>query len=229
MGSRTGTIAFVGWLCAAQAAIAQPPEGPGAGPGRGFSKQEDADDLVSRMLAFDANKDGYLIRSEVTDNRLLRLFDRADADKNGRVTKSELTALAEKEHADLRGGPGFGPPGGPGGFGPPGGPGFGGPPRPGEILPAMVQDRLRLTPEQKNQLAGLQKEVDARLEKILNDDQRKQLIQMRRRGPGGFGPPGGGGPGGFGPPGGRRRPAGPGGGPRPEGPGQAPDGERPSS
>jgi hypothetical protein len=202
MKSRMAMLAFFGCLCAAQVASAQPPGGPGDGPGRGFSKQQDIDDLVSRMMAFDANKDGHLIRSEMTDNRLLRLFDRADADKNGTVTKSELTALAEKEHADIRDGPGFGPPGGPGGFGPPPGGGF---PRPGEVLPPMVQQRLKLTAEQKSQLSALQKEVDARLEKILTADQRKQLDEMRRRGPGGFGPPGGG-PGGFGPPGGRRRP-----------------------
>jgi hypothetical protein len=101
-------------------AIAQGPGGRGGfgGPGGGLSKSADTDDLVSRMLAFDQNKDGKLTRSEVTDQRLLGLFDRADADKDGTVTKAELTALAEKEYI---GGGGFGGPGGPGG------PGFGGP------------------------------------------------------------------------------------------------------
>ena len=78
-----------------------------------------------------------------------------------------------------------------------------GPPRPGEILPPMLQDRLELTSEQKAQLAALQKEVDGKLETILNDDQKAQLKTMRERGPGRFGPPGGGrgpGPGGDGPP-----------------------------
>ena len=66
---------------------------------------------------------------------------------------------------------------------------------------------LKPTSEQKTQLAALQKEVDAGLDKVLTDDQKKQLKQMRAdflRG----GPPGG--PGGGGPPGG---PGGPGGGP----------------
>ena len=78
-----------------------------------------------------------------------------------------------------------------------------GPPRPGEILPPMLQDRLELTSEQKAQLAALQKEVDGKLETILNDDQKAQLKTMRERGPGRMGPPGGGrgpGPGGGGPP-----------------------------
>jgi hypothetical protein len=43
--------------------------------------------------------------------------------------------------------------------------------------------------------------VDAKLAKILTDEQKKQLQEMRDRGPGrGLGGPGG--PGGFGPPGG---------------------------
>ncbi len=83
-----------------------------------------------------------------------------------------------------RGGPGrdgFGQ-GGPGR----GGPGRGGPPRPGQVLPDFVQDSLQLTNEQKEQLADLQKTVDAKLAEILTDGQRKQLEE-----PSGFGRPGG--------------------------------------
>jgi hypothetical protein len=72
----------------------------------------------------------------------------------------------------------------------------------------MLQQRLNLSAEQKAQVEALQKEVDAKLEKILNDEQRTQLKEMRERGPGGFGPPPGpppGGPDGFGPPPGRGR------------------------
>ena len=47
------------------------------------------------MMAFDKDKDGKLTKAEVSDERLHRLFDRADADKDGFVTKQELTALAE--------------------------------------------------------------------------------------------------------------------------------------
>jgi spore coat protein CotH len=100
-------------------------------------------------------------------------------------------------------------------FRPAGGPGFGGPgggmffrgPPPGEVLPPPIQDMLQLTDAQKKQLAELQKDVDAKLEKMLTDDQKKQLKDLKDRGPGG---PGGpvifpGGPGGG--------PGGPGGGP----------------
>jgi hypothetical protein len=171
-----------------------------SGGGRDASsrtKQAGGQGLVSRLMQFDENKDGKLTKDEVTDQRLQRLFDRADADHDGVVTKEELTALAAREPAGGRGGfgpPGFGGPGGgPGGF-------RMGPPRPGEILPAMVRDRLDLTADQSKQVDVLQKEVDARLAKILNEDQKAQLQEMRRRGPGGFGPPPPGGPGGFGPP-----------------------------
>jgi len=190
MKKLTGVLLVGGVLAAARIAGAQPPGGPGGRPPGG------ADDLVTRMMAFDKDKDGSLSRAEVTDERLQRLFDRADANKDGSVTKAELTALAAKEPAGGGGGPGGGGP--PGGF-------MGGPPRPGEVLPPMLQQRLNLSAEQKTEIESLQKDVDARLEKILNAEQRGQLKEMRQRGPGGggpgrFGPRGGGGPGGGGPP-----------------------------
>jgi hypothetical protein len=207
-----GMTLIGGLVIGSSLALAQRPGGgPGGGP-RGGSP----DDFVARMMEFDKDKDGKLTRDEVTDARLSRLFDRADANKDGSVTKEELTALATREQANDRGGPpGFGPPGG-------GPPGFG-PPRPGVILPPMLQERLNLSTEQKAQIEALQKEVDARLEKILNDEQRTQLKEMRERGPRGFGPPPGGpppgGPDGFGPPPGRGR-----GRPDGEGPPPPPDG-----
>jgi outer membrane protein assembly factor BamB len=151
------------------------------------------------------------------------------------------TAVSDKQKKPGMGGfPGFGggfPGGGPGGFpgGGPGGPGgfpgggfpggrggrgpgaFGGPPQPGQVLPASLQQTLKLTAEQKKQVEELQKEADAGLDKILTEGQRKQLKEMRAGfgpggrggfgGPGGFGGKGGfGGPGGFGPMGGGKPP-----------------------
>ena len=81
--------------------------------------------------------------------------------------------------------PGGPPPGGPGG--PPGGRGPGGPPAPGQVMPEFVQRQLNLTEAQKKQIAALQKEVDAKLEKILTADQKKQLKEFRNRPRGGFG------------------------------------------
>jgi EF hand len=167
------------------------------------------DAIVARMMAFDKNKDGKLTRDEITDARLLRLFDKADTNKDGVVTREELVALATQmvaeqgQDGDGKGGRAGGPggPGGPGGFGPPGGRGpggAGGPPRPGQILPPFLQESLKLTDAQKKQLADLQSDVDARLGKILTDDQKTQFKELRKRGPGIPGGPGG--PGGRKPP-----------------------------
>jgi hypothetical protein len=203
----TGLL-LTGAILAASSAEAQFPFGGKAG------KAPDVGALVGRMLAFDKNKDGKLTRDEVTDERLHRLFDRADADKDGFVTKQELTAYWTKElggNDDPKGG--FGPPGkgrgkgkggSPGKDGPDGFPFPGGPPRPGDVLPGFLQDVLEMTDKQKKQLAELQKEVDARLEKILTEEQKKRLKEFGE----GFGPPPFGGGDDDPPPSPRPRPAG---------------------
>jgi predicted peptidase len=71
------------------------------------------------------------------------------------------------------------------GFGAPGA-GFGTPP--GTVLAPRVQQNLKLTDDQKKELEELQKEVDAKLQKILTEAQNKQLKDLREnagRGPGG--------------------------------------------
>ena len=77
-------------------------------------------------------------------------------------------------------------------------------------MPVFVQDQLKLTDSQKKDLEALQKDVDAKIEKMLTDDQKKAYKEMKERGPG-RGPGGPGGAGGF--PGG---PGGPGGNPPPK-------------
>ena len=140
-----------------------------------FAQQES---FVDRMMAFDKNHDGKLTRAEITDDRLLDLFDRADANHDGIVTKEELNALYTKEASTRQNdGPGRGRGGGRGGFGGP---------QAGQVIPGFMQDRLNLTDDQKQKLQALQKEVDAKLDAILSPEQRQQLKQ-----PGGPGGPGG--------------------------------------
>lgn len=170
---RSMLLLTLGLLIAATPVRTQPPE-------RGRGQSEDVTDFIARMLVFDTNKDGKLTRDEITDERLLRLFDRADANKDGTVTKEELTALFEREGRGTAGGR-AGPPDGRGGLGSPGGRG----PRPGQVLPDVLRDELDLTEEQKQQIADLQKEVDRRLDRILTRDQKARL-----RGPGDRGRPG---------------------------------------
>jgi hypothetical protein len=75
---------------------------------------------------------------------------------------------------------------------------------PGQIVSAGMRKRLKLTDAQQKQVADLQKEAEARLDKVLDEMQRKQFKQMRVKDKGPIRPPGPPGPpgGGFGPPGG---------------------------
>jgi len=212
-------VAALGLFAGALALAQQPGGGRYERPMREQPTTKPAEGgLVEKMMTFDKDKDGKLKKDEVTDERLARLFDKADADKDGTVTKAELEAIA-KDEAPRGGGRG---PGG-GGRGP-GGPG--GPPEPGMILPPFIVDELKLTEDQKKKLDELQKETTEKLNKLLTDAQKKQLKEFAERGPGGEGPGGGRGPGGGGRgpggegPGGGRGPGGPGGG------GRGPGGDR---
>ncbi len=75
-----------------------------------------------------------------------------------------------------------------GGFGgrPGSGGGFGTPP--GTVLSPRVQDDLKLTDEQKKKIEEIQKEVDAKVQQVLSEEQNKQLKDLKAnagRGPGG--------------------------------------------
>ena len=78
---------------------------------------------------------------------------------------------------------------------------FAPPAAPGQVLSPADQDKLKLTPEQKKQLAELQKQVDSQIDTLLKDEQKKQLKDIQDMfkgfagGPPGGGPPGGGFPG----------------------------------
>ncbi len=55
-------------------------------------------------------------------------------------------------------------------------------PRPGfHLLPPRVQEELDLSADQKKQIAALETETKAKLEKILTAEQLGQLKQMRRQ------------------------------------------------
>jgi hypothetical protein len=71
----------------------------------------------------------------------------------------------------------------------------------GQLMSTSVERRLQVTAEQKLQLAAVQKEIDGKLDRLLNDAQKKHLKNMQDMARafqaggvrGGFGPPGGGG------------------------------------
>lgn len=162
---------------------AQPPRGDRGG-------SQGVESSVNRLMAYDADQDGKLSKTEITDSRLLPLLKRCDANDDGVVSREELTAQLTREVAATpanSGGPG-------GDNGGPGGPPRAGsdprgpmPPGPGQILPPFVVDELRLTEVQREQLQDLQRDVDAKLAKILTPGQLEQLRQSRGRGPRGPG------------------------------------------
>jgi hypothetical protein len=53
-------------------------------------------------------------------------------------------------------------------------------PQPGKILTSGQQDKLKFSPEQKKRIAEMQKEIDATLETLLTEDQKKELQAMRQ-------------------------------------------------
>src|SRR5262245_33588811 len=109
----TGILAVAMMISAVQA---QPGGGKKEKGGKGGSA-ETVDDFVNRLMAFNKAKDGKLTKTELIDTRLHALFDRADANKDGVVTREELEALFAKESTGGPGGDkgGKGGPGGPGG------------------------------------------------------------------------------------------------------------------
>src|SRR6266567_1369796 len=90
-------LLMCGLVCATSPAFAQRP-GDGDKPAASSAA---ADAFVARMMKFNKSKDGKLTKDEVTDKRLLPLFERADANHDGVVTADELKALYAKEGGNL--------------------------------------------------------------------------------------------------------------------------------
>lgn len=159
---------------------AQPPRERGGQPAVTIESS------VNRLMTYDTDGDGKLSKGEVTDSRLLPLLQRCDANNDGIITRDELMAQISKEAVT---------PARPGNVTAQTGPRPGGeansPPGPGQILSPFVIDNLKLTDTQRNQLQELQKDVDAKLAKILTPEQLEQLRQPRNRRPGAPGVPDG--------------------------------------
>jgi hypothetical protein len=169
-------------------------KGPdGKGPdGKGFGKGPDGKGPGGKGFGGPFGPGGMPQAGEILPNFLQDMLKlSADQKKKLGELQKDVTGkldkiLTEEQNKQLKDAkPGF-PPGG-----------FGGPPPVGQILPSFLQDSLKLADDQKKQVADLQKDTDSRLDKLLNDQQKTQLKDMRTGrfagGPGGFGggPPGG--------------------------------------
>jgi Ca2+-binding EF-hand superfamily protein len=67
--------------------------GPGAPGGPGATPAMTPDELADTLMAFDKNGDGKLVKAEVPE-RFQGLFDRADGNQDGVLTKDELKQSA---------------------------------------------------------------------------------------------------------------------------------------
>ena len=78
--------------------------GFGGGPG-GFGRRDGnrggGSDFVERMMANDKNKDGKLTKDELPE-RMQRMFDNIDTNKDKELDKAELTKTAEQFNARFR-------------------------------------------------------------------------------------------------------------------------------
>lgn len=143
---------------------------PGGGPGRGgpgrFGGPPRPGQLVPAFLQ------GFLRMTDEQKKKLEELQKDSDGKLDQILSEEQKKKLKELRENPRRRGPG----------------GFGPPPQIGEILPATLAENLKLSEAQKKQQQELQKTIAASLDKIFNDQQRKQLKDMRegfRRG--GFG------------------------------------------
>lgn len=117
------------------------------------------------------------------------------------ISAATMHVLADDTQGPPPGGQQGGGPGGPGG----GGGGMQkGPPAGFHLLPKFVEDKLKLTDDQKAKVKALEAETKAKLEALLTPEQVKILETARppRHGPGGMGGGMGGPGGGQGGPGG---------------------------
>lgn len=53
---------------------------------------------------------------------------------------------------------------------------------PGQVLPRPLQDELKLTDEQKEKLAKIQKDTEAKLMELLTEEQKKKLEELKKGG-----------------------------------------------
>jgi hypothetical protein len=104
------TLILCAFLCVTALLLQATAQPPGAKEKKDYSNST----IVTAIMAFDKNKTGKVTKEQVTDQRLHRLFDQADVNKKGVVTREEVIALATKletEFAKEGGGVGFGGPG----------------------------------------------------------------------------------------------------------------------
>jgi EF hand domain-containing protein len=176
--------------------LAQPPDGPpprrGANRGPGEPNMPPPPDRLFEAL--DTDHDGALSPQEIA--KATESLKKIDDDGDGSLSREELRPPRPPRGPGGEG-PGDRGPEGPRGRRPGDGPRGAGPPPhppargfeagPPPLLPPHLRDELELSDAQNQQLDELQKELRAKIEKILTPEQHKRLAELHRRRP--VGPP----------------------------------------
>lgn len=156
------------------------PGGPRGEGGPGGPPAGGAAEMVKTIMAFDKNGDGKISKEELPE-RMQGMFDRADTDKDGFLSKDEITKLAGARA-------GTGPQGGPEreGRGPGGRPGG----RPDAVFAALDtnNDGVISADEIKASVISLAK-LDKNGDGKITEDEVRPQMPMGRGGPRGEGRP----------------------------------------
>ncbi|QJW93924.1 hypothetical protein [Frigoriglobus tundricola] len=210
------TSALMAALVSGGAAVSQPPVpkdggfqrdgGPGR-PGPGIVVRDDigpgrlgADDVVTRIMAFDKNKDGKVTKDELPE-RMHDLIARGDTNKDGALDRDEIQKLVAAQAPGTGapgrpgggrdvpiGGAGPGPgPGAVGGFradgtrapGAPGGPFLIGE-SPGRGGVEGVVDDLKLSGPKKEEARAVAKEHQENVRKLMEQARADMLQKMKK-------------------------------------------------
>jgi hypothetical protein len=148
--------------------LKQPPQGGGAGGFRGPPPQAgtllSAADQTRLKMTDDQKKQLAQMQKEV-DGKVAAILKEDQ--------RKQLQDFKSGQNAMFGGGPGRGPaPRGPGG------------PQAGQLLMPFIQDQLKMTADQKRQLADFQKELTAKLDQLLTEEQKKEQNKPQGGGPG---------------------------------------------
>lgn len=123
----------------------------------------------------DQNRDA--IKTAVTEMREKAEKVRDDyLGKVGAVLTDEQKKTLEEIKKERPQAPQFQP------FNRPGQGGQGGARGTGAVLPAELQEQLKLSTEQKEKIAKLQKEIEGKINEVLNEEQKKKLEELKKGG-----------------------------------------------
>jgi Spy/CpxP family protein refolding chaperone len=138
-----------------------------------MEKARKDEDREAMRKAFTQMREAFEAGRKVRDEYLAKVEGllTADQKKDFEDIKKERSGRFGRPGGDRPGRPGGDRPGRPGG-------------EPGTGLSPRIQEELKLTQEQKDKIAKLQKDLDAKIQDVLTDEQKKKLEELKKARPG---------------------------------------------